>query len=239
MKIRLMLICCLAVFVSEARCDQGFYLTVSGGYLFGNYGAAVADLAVANAAVSQTINAGNPTPLTLNGIDNLFKHRDEFSPSIAVGYRLWDPVGIEISYTGDGRYDYEYVYGYVTPVTVPPATSMEAATAPVFLHEKLYDVALRVPIRVTLNNDVVIELVPGLARQELQMTYSYVALSAVDSSLIHSPLYSKNSGRWAIEGGLRASWTFNPTFALVVGYRYTSASAKQISLVSLGLTARY
>jgi hypothetical protein len=240
-----MFVCCLVVFVGEARCDQGFYLTVSGGYLAGHYDSAVEDQAFAGTAIPQSILFENSTPLGTDLGPKLSlsssKRRDSFSPSIAVGYWLWDPVGIEISYTGDGRYD--YAYEYVTGGGSGLTDNLIVATVRAPIHEKLNDVALRVPIRVTLNKDVFIDFVPGIARQELQATYSSQAVAepgyGITSDLYDSPLYTRNIGRWAIEGGVRATLTLNPTFALVVGYRYTSAPAKQISLVSLGLTARY
>ena len=226
-----MLICFAFALVGQGRCDQEFYATASVGRVLGRY-----DTASTN------------TPFA-----RYEKSRDSLSPSFAVGDWFSSVVGVELGYTGDGSYRYDYEYG-LSPFARPGGVNT-AVTQRLLIREKLYDVALRAPIRIPLGSKCTIEFCPGIARQELSSSYSErhfretavaVPISSPASSgdlpqisISDMPLFSQTTGRWAMEGGARVSWSLNRALVIVGGYKYTQAPQKNVSLLCLGLSAKY
>jgi hypothetical protein len=229
MKPRVMLICFAFALVGKGRCDQEFYATASVGRVLGRY-----DTAITN------------TPFA-----SYEKSRDSLSPSLAAGCWFSRRSGVELGYTGDGSYCYDYEYG-LSPFARPGGVNT-AVTQRLLIREKLYDVALRAPIRLPLGPRCKIEFYPGIARQELYSSYAArqvlgvavaVPISSPTSSpgplqISDRPLFSQTTGRWAWEAGARVSWSLSRALAIVGGYRYSPAPQKNISLLSLGLSAKY
>jgi hypothetical protein len=229
MKYQATIVCLIFAGAGVARGDQEFYVTASVGRVLGRYDTALTNVPFARYE----------------------KSRDALSPSLAVGDRFSKLVGVELGYTGDGSYQYDYEYG-ISPFARPGGT-IAAVTQRLFIREKLYDVALSAPIRIPLGSQCTIELCPGIARQELDSRYSarFVSVTAgvtpVSSpgstagitQVTDVPLFTQTTGRWAFEGGARISWSMSPTFALVGGYQYTQAPQKNISVLRFGLSARY
>jgi len=231
MKPQVLLVCFAFALVGKGRCDQEFYATASVGRVFGRYDTAIAQKPFARYE----------------------KSRDSFSPSFSVGDWFSPAVGVELGYTGDGSYRYDYEYG-LSPFAKPGGVNT-AVTQRLLIREKLYDVALRASIRLPLGPKCKIEFYPGIARQELYSSYSArhfreaavaVPISSPSSSgdlpqisISDMPLFSQTTGRWAWEGGARVSWSLSRALAIVGGYRYTQAPQKNISLLSLGLSAKY
>jgi hypothetical protein len=229
MKYQATIVCFIFAWAGVARGDQEFYATASVGRVLGRYDTALTNVPFARYE----------------------KSRDAFSPSLAVGDRFSSLVGVELGYTGDGSYQYDYEYG-ISPFARPGGV-ITAVTQRLLIREKMYDVALSAPIRLPLGSQCTIELCPGIARQVLYSSYSarFVLMaagvapvsspgsSAGITQVTDIPLFSQTTGRWAFEGGARISWSLSPTFAMVGGYQYTQAPQKNISVLRLGLSARY